>query len=322
MPGSVELPIDQKADGGNAGWVMKFVLLSDVHLITENPVGRMDDLVSVQFDKLKFVFDTAKGMGATILQAGDLFDKPRSWLLLPKMIEFLSGYKIPVLCVFGQHDQYFYSEGIRERTNLGVLAKAGLIILLDPDRPYRVPGQDVSIYGANFSQKLGKIQRSGLTIGVIHAPISDAPLYPDHAYSAASDFLENTLGYDLILCGDIHRSFYFEKDGRQIVNVGPMTRQEATEYNFAHEPGVAVFDTDTKNLEWIDIPCEPAIKVLSRDHIERKKESEELLSGFVRELGEGSEVDGVSFIENLWAFTKKNKIDKNVIDVLAEVING
>jgi predicted phosphodiesterase len=238
------------------------------------------------------------------------------------MIEFLSGYKIPVFCVFGQHDQYFYSEGIRERTNLGVLAKAGLVTLLDPDCPYRIPGRDVAIYGANFSQKLGKAERSGLTIGIIHAPISDAPLYPDHVYSKASDFLENNEGYDLILCGDIHRAFHFKKDGRQIVNVGPMTRQEATEYNFIHEPGVGIFDTDTMDLEWVDIPHEPAIKVLSRDHIERKKESEELLSGFVRELGDGQDIEGVSFIENLWEFTKKNKIGKNVIDVLAEVING
>lgn len=300
---------------------MKFVLLSDVHLVWENPIARMDNLVDVQWDKLAFVFDYARDINATILDAGDLFDKPRSWALLPRLIQFIRHYQVPIYGIFGQHDTYMYSEETRERTNLGVLERAGLVRILDEERKVLFDHGNVQVFGASFGQELPKVERKGVTVGVIHASISDRPAYPGHQYSEMARYLKENDSYDLILCGDIHRMFHFEKDGRRIVNVGPMTRQEATEYNFTHVPGFGVYDTSDNSLDWVDIPAQPAEKVLSRDHIERKKESEELLKEFVGALGGEQVVDGVSFIDNLWQFVKENKIEKPVIDILAEVVN-
>jgi predicted phosphodiesterase len=301
---------------------MKFVLLSDVHLLWENPVARMDDLVEVQFDKLGFIFDKAKELGAPILQSGDLFDKPRSWGLLPRVVEFLMHHGVKTYCVMGQHDTYMYSEETRDRTNLGILAKAGLVTLLDNERPVQIPGTDIQIFGANFGHKLGSIQRKGVTLGIIHASISMEALYPGQIFSTPVNFMKENPGYDLILCGDIHRMFYAEKNGCQILNTGPMTRQEATEYNFEHKPGFAVLETDDMSIEWIEIPHSPADSVLSRSHLVRQKENKEMLGGFVSELSGEEQISGVSFIENLWDFVKENRIEQSVVDILAETIEG
>jgi len=301
---------------------MRIVGLSDIHLIFENPVARLDDLTVEQWVKLSFVFEYARKIGAVIFQAGDLCDKPRSWFLLPLLILFMKKYGVPYYGVFGQHDTYMYSEETRDRTNLGVLEKAGLVTILNPEAPVVLDGGKVQVFGASFGQSLGKVPRKGFTVGVIHASVSDRALYPDHKFSEMSLYLKEKSDYDLILCADVHRMFCFEKEGRAIVNVGPMMRQEATEYNFKHNPGFVVYDTDTREIEWVDIPCAPAEKVLSRDHIERKKETEQMLDNFVEALGESKAVEGVSFQENLWQFVKENKIEQPVVDILSEIMNG
>lgn len=299
---------------------MKFICLSDLHLSSENPTARLDDLVEVQFAKLEFVLNLAKKENAAILQSGDISHKPRSWMLLPTIIDLLKKYGVDIYCCRGQHDDYFYSEETRDRTNLGILEKVGLVIPLYPDKPTMVHG--VALYGANFGQNLGKVPRKAFTVGVVHASVSNAPLWPGHQYTDAAKFLDDNPDYDFILVGDIHRKFLVEASGRRcLVNTGPMLRREATEYNFQHKPSVYLLNTDDpRGCRWIEIPHAEADSILSRDHIERKEEAEMLLGDFVAAIG-AEDVDmGVSFIDNLMKFVKENKIGQEVMDLIAKFI--
>lgn len=300
---------------------MKFVCLSDMHLSSENPESRLDNLVEIQFEKLEWVLQLAKKENAVILQAGDFFHKPRSWHLLPLVIDLLKKYQIPIYSVRGQHDVYMYSEETKDKTNLGILVKVGLIIPLSTDT--LIKAQDVSIYGANFGQNLAKIKRTGYTIGVIHTSISDAPLWKGHEFTPADKYLNDNSEYDFILVGDIHRRFEVKKDKRMLVNVGPMLRREATEYNFVHSPALYILDTDKpKESNWVDIPHEPAKKVLSRDHLLKQEEADSILDEFVDSIKSSSEtVVGVSFMENLLAFAKENKIDQGVMNMIARFVD-
>ena len=300
---------------------MKFLCISDMHLSSENPGARLDNLVEVQFSKLKFVLKLAQEEGAVILQAGDMFHKPRSWMLLPSVIDLLRKYNTPIYGVFGQHDTYFYSTETRDRTNLGILVKVGLVIPLAVDNPTMVQG--VALYGANFGQNLDDIKRSSKTaysIGVIHSTISDVALWPGREFSAADKFLKDHPGYDFILVGDIHRQFEVAEGKRRLINTGPMLRREATEYNFQHKPSVYIFNTTDNTREWVEIPHAKAESVLSRDHIERQEEAETLLDDFVKAIGAEDVEMGVSFIDNLMAFAKENKVDSGVMDVIAKFI--
>lgn len=301
---------------------MKFIAVSDMHLLTENPEARLDNLVDVQFAKFEFILGLARKEDAAILQAGDMFNKPRSWMLLPVVIDLLKKYGVKIYGVRGQHDDYMYSDETRERTTLGILEKVGLVIALNPEKPIRVQGID--LFGANFGQELAQIERSCFTVGIIHAGISDAALWPGHQFTAADKYLYDHPGYDFILVGDIHRTFdvYDPKTHRQLINVGPMLRKEATEYNLQHKPSVYLLDTDDrKKSRYIEIPHTEATKILSRDHIERKTEAEGLLDEFVDSIKSGKDENlGVSFVENLLKFTKENNVDKSVMDVLARYI--
>lgn len=300
---------------------MKFVCLSDIHLTAENPVARLDDLVEAQFKKLEWVLNFAKKENAAILQAGDIFDKPRSWMLLPIVIDLLKKYNVDIYCVHGQHDDYMYSTETKERTNLGILEKVGLIHPLS-EEPTTI--RDTVVYGANFGQNLVDIKRSAFTVGVIHTSVSNTALWPGHRFTPADEFLARHPYYDFILVGDIHRQFEVIDGKRRLVNTGPMLRSEATEYNFDHFPSVFLLDTDNpEKSKWECVPHSLAVDVLSRDHIERKTEAEGMLDEFVASLKEGAnQVEGVSFIENLIKFIKDNSVERQVSDLLARFIEN
>ena len=308
---------------------MKFVLLSDLHLSWDNPIVRMDDLREVQFEKLRFVFDWVKRHGEpTILQAGDFFNSPRSWYTLPVVIDLLNEYvyhehSFQIMGIYGQHDTYLYSETTRDATNLGVLNKIGLVDI-SCTRRERSTLDNSAIVGCNYGEEVSSKDLSFLKnhetkILIIHAPISTAPLFPGHEITHADKFLEKHPEFDLILCGDIHRDFIIERKGRFIVNCGSMLRREATEFNFTHKPHFLVYDTEDRTIEKVEIPHEPAVRVLSREHIEQKEQTETMLEDFIESVGIG-DVESVSFTDKLWVFIKENKIEQEIVDILSKVM--
>ena len=300
------------------GKEMKLLLLSDIHMLYQNPVGRLDNLTEIQWNKLEFVLEYAKKRSLIVLAAGDIFDRPRSWQLLSAVISILKQYDLQIFCVMGQHDTYLYSEETRDRTNLGILAKVGLIKILN-DQPVKLGNSN--LYGCSFGAEVPVPKSDGFNILVIHAPISDAPVYPGHEFTLAKDFLMVHDKYGLVLCGDIHRKFVEKVGGRVIMNVGPMLRKEATAYNFGHIPRFVVFDTETRREEWVDIPHMSAEEVLSRQHLEKQEETSNRMDDFIALIKEDVE-QGVSFGENLRIFLKGNKIEAEVIDYLSTVMEG
>jgi DNA repair exonuclease SbcCD nuclease subunit len=314
---------------------MKLILLSDLHLSWDNPIARMDDLVKIQFEKLRFVFDWVKSHGEpTILQAGDFFHTPRSWYTLSSIVDLLNEYiyhenGFEIMGIYGQHDTYLYSETTRDATNLGILNKIGLVDSSCTRRERSTLGGSVIVgcnYGEEVSSKdLSFLKKYESKILIIHAPISIAPLFPGHEITHADKFLEKHPEFDLILCGDIHRDFIIERKGRFIVNTGPMLRREATEFNFTHKPHFLVYDTEDRTIEKVEILHEPADKVLSREHIEQKEATELMLEDFIKLVKETtpglvSKKDKVSFTDNLWAFIKENEIEQEIIDILSKVM--
>ncbi|KKK99110.1 hypothetical protein LCGC14_2636050 [marine sediment metagenome] len=315
---------------------MKFILLSDLHLSWENSMARMDDLQKVQFEKLRFVLDWSKENGdVPILQAGDFFDSPRGYYILSKVVSVLNGYetfdKDLIHCVYGQHDTYLYSDATRNSTNLGILNEVDLVHVLGVS--FFGENNNVIVMGKSYGQEDNKSEWSYIEspdvkvetkILVIHAPITNAPLWKGHDITHADKFLEEHKEFDLILCGDIHKSFIIERKGRFIVNCGPMLRREATEYNFVHAPHFILYDTEEKSVQQIVIPHEPAEKVLSRDHIEQKEQTEVMLEDFIKMVKEttpGLEAkNSVSFTDSLWAFIKENEIEQEVVDILSKVM--
>ncbi len=300
---------------------MKLLLLSDLHLSPEkNPVGRLDNLYETQFQKLDFILNYAGENNCIILQAGDLFHIPRNWYLLSDTITILNKFPdIEIYSIFGQHDMFLYSKELQKTTNLGILNETGYINILNE---FPIGYEGINIYGASWGEEVPKIKNKNIfNILVVHKDISDAPLFYDHKYTKAEKFL-NENEFDLIVCGDIHKSFFVKNNNKILLNTGPILRRESTEYNLIHKPNFWVYNTNTKDYSNIIIPHKSAKEVLSRGHIESKKEKEEVLKEFILEVNkDGVKLTGFDFKTKLNNFIKVNKISKPVVEYLEKLIN-
>lgn len=300
---------------------MKILLLSDLHLVVDNPVARLDDLTEIQWDKLDWVYEYAKKNGVElVLQAGDLTHTKRSWSLLNRLTDFFSFYDdIPTWIVKGQHDSYFHDLD-NNKTTTGILLSARLLTLLDKNG---WSSKGVTVYGASYGEEVPfDLRASDYNILVIHAPIAEKGI-PGVNYIDALQFLKEHDEYDLILCGDIHEKFLIKHKGRVICNTGPMLRIEATKYMLNHRPCFFVFDTNKKNMiEEVLIPTAPAKLVLSRDHIEKQKQRQDEFDDFIERVKDASGISSVDFLENLNLIMKKNKTPLAVKKIIEKYMEG
>jgi DNA repair exonuclease SbcCD nuclease subunit len=297
---------------------MRLILLSDLHLTCNTPIARLDNIEETWKRKLGFVVRYAVENKLAIIVAGDFFDRPRDWKTLSEVIDLFDSNP-EIATVWGQHDLYLYGKD-RTTTSLGILVACDKV----KELIQYWAGTDnemVYVYGASWGQEIPVPDSpKDLNILVIHKSISDAPLFPGHEYTNAEMFLKSHPEYKVIVCGDIHRRFFIQKNGRIIVNPGPLLRMEATEYNMSYEPKFAVLDTLKQSVEWIDIPHEPSEKVLTRRHIENKKETESMLDEFIKNIYTDHQIT-FDFKSNLAAYLSVNKINQNIIDIISGVMN-
>jgi DNA repair exonuclease SbcCD nuclease subunit len=302
---------------------MKILLLSDLHLVVDNPIARLDDLVSTQWDKLDWIYEYArKNKINLILQAGDITHTKRSWSLLKILTDFLSLYDaIPTCVVKGQHDSYFHDLD-NDKTTTGILLSAGLLKLLDKNGRSLQNEKHIMVYGASYGEEVpNNLEDDAYNILVIHAPIAEKGI-PGVNYIDATEFLKKHKGYDLILCGDIHEKFLIKYKGRFICNTGPMLRMEASKYMFKHKPCFFVLDTDKNEIKEVLIPVAPAGNVLSRDHIDKQKQRQEEFDDFIDRVKDASGVSSVDFLENLQLIMKKNKTPLPVKKIVEKYMEG
>jgi predicted phosphodiesterase len=298
---------------------MDYILLSDIHATSKQPVGRNDDIVKAFFRKFTFILRLAKQRDAAILQAGDFFHRPRDWHLLFRMMALLKRYDVKIYTVYGQHDTYLYADIDKSPTTLGILLRAGMVQLLG-DKP-AVRHSSVHIYGCSWGMQPPEPENRKLdtNILVIHAPISDIEVFPGHKYFGPKAFIRKHKGYDLIVAGDTHRQILASSGMTQLVNTGPMLRLEATGYNMEHHPCTYIYNTDNRTLEKIEIPHADADEVLSRGHLEDATHMGEILQDFIESLKEGPTI-GIKLKDSVHQYIEDNKVANEIKQIISGVM--
>jgi DNA repair exonuclease SbcCD nuclease subunit len=298
---------------------MKIALISDLHLLAKTPENRCDNILETQWDKLEFVLKYCKKNHINhLLQAGDFFDIPRNWETLHQTIDLLQKHSsVRIYCVEGQHDKYMRNDDTV--TNLSLLHRLSLITILKNSIEF---GQFV-VHGVSFEDNMNidktldeiELNKDLFNILVIHAPISDAPLFPGHEFSKANLLLKKHPEFDLILCGDIHKEFIAYSKSRSIVNTGCMIRKERNNYNETHDPHFLILNTDDGLLQKQVIPHESFDKVFSQQ--ERIIESE-VLTEFV-EAVKHPVSDEMDVYKRINKFITDNGIEDGVTQWIMEV---
>jgi DNA repair exonuclease SbcCD nuclease subunit len=301
---------------------MKLLLLSDIHANSKNPVGRRDSIIDAFKDKFSFVLKYAEDNNCVVLQAGDFLDRSRDWHILYLMIKLLNKYKVRLFSIPGQHDMYMRGS---TPTTMSVLNRFGLIEILNKN-PIKIG--DVYLYGCGWDSSIPVPKKEGINILVIHASITTKAVYPGHDFTAIQHFLKKNKGWDLVLVGDIHiQSIYNPKDGGTIVvNTGPMLRLASTQYNLTHHPCFFIYDIEKHSLKQIEIPHKPAKDVLTRDHLNKIKRREDILSErslarFARLMTKKQNKPSLTLKQVMQRIMRKRKTSRLTRELLLGIMN-
>lgn len=309
----------------------KYIEISDLHLVHKNPVCRIDNLVEVQWDKIGYIYEHAKNNDADVIISGDIHSISNNYSVLNLFSAFLYKYKnlgVNTFVVYGQHDLKYRN---KEDTNLQIMINSGLINLIpNSGLAYSNNGIFFKIYGAGWMEGIPKIEDPNImNILVIHAPISPVSLFNAQNYINAKSFIDSN-GFDIVLCGDVHRTFIEESNGKVCLNSGPILRREAEEYSFIHKPGFWFINLKTIDIEFREIPAKTAEEALTREHINKlnkKKEGFEAASAakFLYELKNRSGKSKIMKIDERMKaviLDDKNGLSKSAKNVIEILLNS
>ena len=247
---------------------MKILHITDSHGTVKGPESRKDVYYITFLKKLYELGFVVKKLNVDmIIHTGDLFHTARvSDKFAGQVSEMIKAMDVPFYVVPGNHDIEGYTTDTIDQTKLGLLAKAGVVTILDRDNPICITARQgneeytVAISGQEYyahidegNMKDFEMQQdeADLNILAIHGYLADTPQHPDIKCTMCQNVVTDA---DLILTGHYHRAFEWS-DGQNldIFNPGSMMRVEQTEYNKTHTPQYGILDIglDTAgNIVW------------------------------------------------------------------------
>lgn len=233
---------------------MKILHITDSHGTVKSPESRNDLYYLTFLRKLKELEYIIKGNDIDIvIHTGDLFHTSRvSNKFMGQVAEIIKGWAAPVYVVPGNHDIDGYTIETMDQTSLGLLAKTGVINILDRGHPIKFNiGQDtVCISGQEYYANIDtgnpddyEMQQpdGDINILAIHGYIADTPQNPHIRCTYIKDIITNA---DIVLSGHYHRSFAVEAGGVGFYNPGSMMRVEMTDWNKTHMPQYGILDIE------------------------------------------------------------------------------
>jgi len=296
---------------------MKLLITADLHIRPDAPKCRTDDFLDMQKKTLDFIYSVAFKKNAHILIAGDIFDtsQPRKSQELECMLQYyFTGYNVKQSWIFGNHDLNPLSYSDNKKTSLGTLQ---LFNTLSRSLNNNTHYFNFWNYGSTepvFNFKY----RNAYCVKMLHiyCEEKELPFYINNG-TTAEHLLDNYSEYDLIVTGDNHHGFYYQKDKRFVINPGCCTRQKGDMKKY--KPRVYLFDTDTKEIETIYLP-DNKLEFVTNEHNEEKKEKtkelETLINNFtiIHQKGKNLKQE----IQDLCIL---NDIDQDIINYLMMCIN-
>lgn len=300
---------------------MKLLLTGDWHLTDKQPANRKGSYAEDCLEKVEQIINIYKEEGCyAILQPGDFFDSFHvSDRFMSRLLKLMGDYIEPLIFVVsGQHDRRYHSDDL-SNTSLAVIAQPTNVELIDSTMLLL---EDTSIYGAGWNYDISVHAEGKCKILLTHKMIvKNEPLFPgQEGHSYAEELLEDH-DFDLIVSGDNHKQFIVTtKDGKTLVNCGSLMRSSISQAD--HHPAVVIYDTETKKHTRVPLKIRPAEDVLDFTESVDKKETDEKLTAFIKQMQEGKQgiEQGLSFLDNLR--NRMNKLDQAINEILEEVLTN
>jgi DNA repair exonuclease SbcCD nuclease subunit len=256
--------------------VSEYVLINDIHLSDRAPASCTDTYLDDLFDLLDQAADIAQSRDASIILAGDVFHHKApsrtSHSTVMRLIDWARLALVPVYGVIGNHDiQHDRTQSIHETQPLGVVMASGAIELLDgwldsDDAVYGVPWQ-MTFDDASVADALAEFRLSPPVPPRPMLVVTHAPLYPPgqelkYEFYPAEKWARAMSNRGTVHYGHVHEPHgIYQVDGVTFSNPGALSRGSLHEHNLTRTPAVAIWDSQTGDIEHVELNAKPAAEV-------------------------------------------------------------
>lgn len=279
---------------------MKYIFTADWHIRSDKPICRSDNFLDVQEKTLIQIAELAKKENATILVAGDIFDKykidPCFEIMLIDIFRDCLLY-----VVAGNHELLYHRLENLDKSSLGVLVRQSNWNY--QNKPHE---DDLDqIYGFSFGEEIIKPYLNYVNIALLHkyCVIDNLPIFIENGVTAK--YLCDNYGYNIFVTGDNHKAFLYIYKTQKVFNPGCITRQIVDMKDY--QPVVYLYDSDLDEYEEIKL-LDNNPEVIDNSFIKIKKERDERIEKFINKLNKEKNMD-IDFVTNLRRYLKNNFID-------------
>ncbi len=290
------------------------IITGDIHLREDIPVCRVDDFISEQTRKIKWLDSLQKKYDCPILDAGDLFSKS-------KPSHFLTQWAIRNLpynfhTIPGNHDLPSHNISLLNKSALGVLIAAGAATV--SKKPFTLHDKTI-VYPFPWGKELSPVSEKNTIrqIALCHVMTytGERP-WPNCRDPHAKQLLRKMKGYNLVITGHNHKSFVVESRDRILVNPGSLMRTNVDQINF--KPRVYLWYAQENQVTPVYVPIKK--EVISREHIDTKKNKDERINAFVEKLVDDLDISS-SFTKNMEEYFATHKTDLLVQQIVWKALD-
>lgn len=282
------------------------ILVGDIHITENVPICRTDDYLKTLERKMKWLNNIQKKYNCPIIAPGDLLEY---WKPSPELISWcLDHLPDNLFTIAGNHDLPAHNLELLKKSGLTTLSKAKKVhLMVGYLNAYTFTQNKTNISLYPFSWKVplqpwGDNKLESFNIAVCHKMVYKSTLpWPGCQADSAIQLLKKLSGYDLVLTGDNHQSFYYSGENGILVNPGSFTRSTSDQKK--HKPCIYLWKAPNI-LEKVFVPIEQG--VITDDHIVSKLEKEQKSAEFIQNLKEDHKTTS-SFKENLTRYFDSNR---------------
>jgi hypothetical protein len=288
----------------------KLIWSADWHLCDIAPRCRIDEDWYIFLESvIQFIVKTANKKNAILGIGGDLFGKRSpnvSNYLLSMFIKNILQVNKGTRILAGNHDEYFHNFDYISKTSFGIL---DAFISSNENNGKLSYIDDLGTW-YNFNEEIINPDRE---IAFVHklAFENNKVMPPNVNACTAQDLLDEYPKANLILIGDNHHSFIYEKKGRKVLNPGCIYRGAIDFVDY--EPCIYFIDTDKDIIEKILIPDNG--KLVEDRYMTEQGERLDRVEAFVEKIKSNGKIT-LDFKGNCL-----NKIETNKKTMKKETIN-
>lgn len=285
--------------------MLKFIWRTDIHVSDHAPKRRSDDWNEALIKKIKWIGEYAKEINATaVIDGGDFFDvkspTKNSHKLIQQVIEAHKDYPCPVYANVGNHDCVYGDYSFLPQQPLGVLYSAGIFQRLYDEHEAQFECGGVSVrlcgvpyHGVKYDMGRFNIKKGSedylITCAHVLASQKGGDMFEGEDIVKYSDLDE--FDTDTWLFGHWHKDqgVFTTKKGKQIVNVGSLSRGSLSQDNLERKPKIVVVSITKEqgiHLEEIVIPHKPASEVFNLKEKQLEQVKDGRIATFVESLKE------------------------------------